>query len=126
MEASGRYEESDDHPESGWHESLGPVPVLKPADTNSEATGFPIRLEAPPVEIPRLYAALEGRMWERMQSDWRSREGGIAGCFTLGITSAVPGEGKTTIALHLALHIARNTFNRVCLIDLSLGEDELS
>src|SRR5207244_93672 len=36
------------------------------------------------------------------------------------------GEGKSTVALQLALHIARNTLNKVCLIDLSLGDDQLS
>lgn len=44
----------------------------------------------------------------------------------LGVTSAVAGEGKTTVALHLAMDIARNNFKKVCLIDMSLGEDTLS
>jgi|GEM_PF-3169814 ATPases involved in chromosome partitioning len=42
-----------------------------------------------------------------------------------GITSAVTGEGKTSVALHLALTIARNSFKRVCLIDMSLGDDDI-
>ena len=45
--------------------------------------------------------------------------------YTLGVTSAVVGEGKTTVAMHLAMNAARNTFQRVCLIDLSLGEDTI-
>jgi Mrp family chromosome partitioning ATPase len=47
----------------------------------------------------------------------------------LGVTSAVPGEGKTTVALRLAMDIARYKANRsdtVCLVDMSLGEDTLS
>ena len=44
----------------------------------------------------------------------------------LGVTSAIEGEGKTTVALHLAMDIARNNFKKVCLMDMSLGEDTLS
>jgi Mrp family chromosome partitioning ATPase len=43
----------------------------------------------------------------------------------IGVTSAVVGEGKTTIALHLARSIASSSYRRVCLLDLSLGEDDL-
>ena len=44
----------------------------------------------------------------------------------MGVTSAIAGEGKTTVALHLAMDIARNNFKKVCLIDMGLGEDTLS
>ena len=44
----------------------------------------------------------------------------------LGVTSAIAGEGKTTIALHLAMSIARNSFKKVCLIDLSLSRNTLA
>lgn len=44
----------------------------------------------------------------------------------IGVTSAIAGEGKTTIALHLAMSIARNSFKKVCLIDLSLSRNTLS
>ncbi|MES2463047.1 MAG: CpsD/CapB family tyrosine-protein kinase [Armatimonadota bacterium] len=44
----------------------------------------------------------------------------------LGVTSAVAGEGKTTVALHLAMSIARDYGKDVCLMDLSLGSDTLS
>lgn len=44
----------------------------------------------------------------------------------IGVTSAIPGEGKTTIALHLAMSIARNSFKKVCLVDLSLSRNTLS
>ena len=46
--------------------------------------------------------------------------------YVLGITSAVLGEGKTTVALHLAMTIARDTFKKVCLIDMSLGKGDLA
>jgi protein-tyrosine kinase len=42
--------------------------------------------------------------------------------FVLGVTSAVPGEGKTTTATHLALTMAMNSYKRICLIDFSLSE----
>jgi Mrp family chromosome partitioning ATPase len=44
----------------------------------------------------------------------------------LGVTSALPGEGKTAIAFHLAMSIARGDHKQVCLIDMSLGENTLS
>lgn len=44
----------------------------------------------------------------------------------IGVTSAVSGEGKSTIALHLAMSIARNSFKSVCLIDLSLSHSTLA
>jgi len=46
--------------------------------------------------------------------------------FVLGITSAVVGEGKTTVAMNLAESAARNTWYRVCLVDLGLDGDEIS
>lgn len=44
----------------------------------------------------------------------------------MGVTSAVAGEGKSTIALHLAMSIAKNSFKKVCLIDLSLSRSTLA
>ena len=85
-----------------------------------------VRMEKTPAEFATLYAALERRI---MQSDSRtligSRRLSREAPFVLGVTSAVPGEGKTTVALHLALTAARNTFKRVCLIDLSMGAGDL-
>ncbi len=42
--------------------------------------------------------------------------------FILGVTSSVPGEGKTTTATHLALTMALNSYKRICLMDFSLSE----
>jgi len=42
--------------------------------------------------------------------------------FILGVSSAVPGEGKTTTATHLALTMALNSYKRICLMDFSLSE----
>jgi Mrp family chromosome partitioning ATPase len=38
----------------------------------------------------------------------------------IGVTSALPREGKSTIALQLAATIARHTHKKVCLVDLGL------
>lgn len=46
--------------------------------------------------------------------------------YVLGVTSAVVGEGKTTVAINLAESAARNTWFRVCLVDLGLDGDEIS
>jgi Mrp family chromosome partitioning ATPase len=46
--------------------------------------------------------------------------------FVLGVTSAVLGEGKTTVAMNLAESASRNTWYRVCLLDLGLDGDEIS
>ena len=50
---------------------------------------------------------------------------GMAAPTVFGVTSALVGEGKTTVAMHLAFSIARNSFKKVCLIDLGMGEDEI-
>lgn len=71
--------------------------------------------------VERQVAAVGGRLW---RDNSLMRAGAGPSC-VLGVTSAIGGEGKTTVALHLALNAARNTFKSVCLIDLSLGENDL-
>lgn len=72
-----------------------------------------------------LYAAIERQAVEACDTNFIMRVLTTGHPYTLGITSALIGEGKTTIALHLAMSAARNSPYRVCLIDLSLGEDEI-
>lgn len=48
-----------------------------------------------------------------------------ARCFVVGVTSAVYGEGKTTVAMNLAGTIAQNSQARVCLVDCNLRNWEL-
>ncbi|MBC8140132.1 MAG: CpsD/CapB family tyrosine-protein kinase [Armatimonadetes bacterium] len=54
-----------------------------------------------------------------------ARRGTANTATVIGVTSAVPGEGKTTTALHIALALAHNSYRNVCLIDLGLGQDVL-
>ncbi len=46
-------------------------------------------------------------------------------CFVVGVTSAVYGEGKTTVAMNLANTIAQNSPNRIALVDLNLRNRDL-
>lgn len=78
-----------------------------------------VRLETTPQEFGHLLAALERR---ELDADEPSTDRPLV----LGVSSSVRGEGKTTVALHLALTVARDTFKRVCLIDLSLTGDAVA
>src|SRR3954470_13524689 len=46
-------------------------------------------------------------------------------CFVVGVTSAVYGEGKTTVAMNLASTIAQNSPERIALVDLNLRNRDL-
>ncbi|HEV8573173.1 MAG TPA: CpsD/CapB family tyrosine-protein kinase [Dehalococcoidia bacterium] len=110
---------------------IGEKPVLRrvdspPRERDPAASHIPLRLDRLHVEMSQLYAALENRLPAWIENMWGSEEGEVAPAYALGITSAIAGEGKSTIALHLALHVARNTSKKVCLIDLSLSDDALS
>ncbi|MBV9852386.1 MAG: CpsD/CapB family tyrosine-protein kinase [Armatimonadetes bacterium] len=86
-----------------------------------------VRMERTPAAFASLYAALERQITlAEAKTLIGARRLTRDAPYVLGVTSAVPGEGKTTTALHLALTAARNTFKRVCLIDLSLGRGDLS
>lgn len=60
-----------------------------------------------PEEYSRLHADIE-------------RASSPARCFVVGVTSAVYGEGKTTVALNLAGTMAQNSPARVALVDFNL------
>ena len=104
-----------------------------PHSPPEEAAAYPsppvinLRVEKTPPEFSHLYAALERQI--AGVGDVTLLSGETLGAdrpFVLGVTSALVGEGKTTVALHLAMTIARDTFKRVCLVDLSLGKGELA
>lgn len=85
-----------------------------------------LRAERTPAEFSHLYASLERQISGVGEVTLMSGETlGAERPYVLGVTSAVLGEGKTTVALHLAMTIARDTFKRVCLIDMSLGKGDL-
>src|SRR5882724_6603220 len=66
--------------------------------------------------IPEEYARLHADI-ERASSPSR--------CFVVGVTSAVYGEGKTTVAMNLAGTIAQNSTHRVALVDINLRNWDL-
>lgn len=84
-------------------------------------------VEKTPAEFSHLYASLERQI--AGVGDVTLISGETLGAdrpYVLGITSAIRGEGKTTIALHLAMTIAHDTFKKICLIDMSLGKGDLA
>jgi protein-tyrosine kinase len=109
------------------------LPSAMPGAEPQDAPEYPaaplhdLRVEKTPAEFSHLYAALERQI--AGVGDVTLLSGETLGSdrpYVLGITSALVGEGKTTVALHLAMTIARDTYKRVCLIDLSLGKGELA
>jgi capsular exopolysaccharide synthesis family protein len=66
--------------------------------------------------VPEEYARLHADL-ERASSPSR--------CFVVGVTSAVYGEGKTTVAMNLAGTIAQNSSQRVALVDCNLRNWDL-
>lgn len=117
--------------------------VLKPEDETGslsrlepEAVGstlepqtpqFNVRIERTPIEFSHLYAALERQVAGMGDMTLMTHETlGADRPYVLGVTSAVEGEGKTSAAMHLAMTVARHTFKRVCLIDMSLGNGDMA
>ena len=84
-----------------------------------------IRIEKSMTEFAHLYAEVE-RQLEGIGTGeaWAERKA-ENGSFLLGVTSAVEGEGKTTVALHLAMNAAFHSNKQICLIDAGLGDDEI-
>lgn len=85
-----------------------------------------IRVERSPVEFSLLFAEVEREMSGVDVRQSLAEQLDAEDTYTLGVTSAIPGEGKTTVALHLAMNAAYHTHRRVCLIDLGLCDDEIA
>jgi len=95
--------------------------------THSPPPVISLSVEKTPSEFSHLYASLERQIAGVGDVTLISGETlGGERPYVLGVTSAVTGEGKTTVALHLAMTVARDTFKRVCLIDMSLGKGDLA
>jgi len=104
-----------------------PVASEENAPTRSSSPVINLRVEKTPAEFSHLYASLERQIAGVGDVTLISGETlGAERPYVLGVTSAVLGEGKTTVALHLAMTVARDTFKRVCLIDMSLGKGDLA
>lgn len=105
----------------------GGQPSDAPGQAGPGSSGVSLRVEQTPAEFGHLYAALERQapgLGEVLGAGTDAL--GTASPYVLGVTSAVGGEGKTTVALHLAMTIARDTFKKVCLLDMSLGGSDLA
>src|SRR5262249_38521413 len=106
------------------------------AETNSGSNtlmsqgALPVRIRLEPewMEVTHLYAAMEryadGLLPTTTADALQAVLGGAnppAGSpKVVGVSSAVRREGKTTVAVQLAINIARNTYKKVALLDLSL------
>ncbi len=120
---------------ANWqHRTLRPDEMAALSRLDSEPTTPPVphaptinlRVEKTPTEFSHLYASLERQVAGVGEVTLMSGETlGAERPYVLGVTSAVAGEGKTTTALHLAMTIARDTFKKVCLIDMSMGKGDL-
>jgi Mrp family chromosome partitioning ATPase len=106
---------------------LGAQAESQPHEPAPSAPLINLRVEKTPAEFSHLYASLERQIAGVGDVTLVSGETlGAERPYVLGVTSAVLGEGKTTVALHLAMTVARDTFKRVCLIDMSLGKGDLA
>lgn len=107
--------------------ALSQLDVVGPESEAGAITSFQLRIGDTPAAFTHLYANLE-RIANRV-SDMSIVTGNLLETerpYVLGVTSAIAGEGKTTVALHMALTIARSTAKRVCFVDLSLGDNDLA
>jgi Mrp family chromosome partitioning ATPase len=87
-----------------------------------------VQVPPPPCmpQVFHLHAALERRLSEMSHGALDVRPSiGVRRGRAFGVTSAVRGEGKTTIALQLALHAAQSSCQNVCLMELGLTGDDL-
>ena len=102
----------------GEENSPGPVVVAG----HQPARGKDARRVQPPVCLPG--AADRGR--RRRHPDQRRDSWVPTGPMCSESPAPCWGRGRRPIALHLAMTIARDTFKRVCLIDMSLGKGDLA
>ncbi len=107
-----------------WEGSLslpGPIGITGAAREellSCSLTALQMGADGSSEEFSQLFATIESNnaVANSAQATSNSRNGHI-----LGITSALVGEGKTTVALNLAMRAARSTHIKVCLIDMGLN-----
>ncbi len=103
--------------------------IAQPLGDNPGVLTLSLTATPTPPEFLHLYSALENNgldshaptsiAFNGLAQDGLSQDRP----FILGVTSSVPGEGKTTTATHLALTMALNSYKRICLMDFSLSEN---
>lgn len=106
----------------------------QPADTSVGSSG-PTRIATVEPKIRRiatqefehLWAEVERNLVQTSCSNSNSKSHtGYGARYIIGVTSAVDGEGKTTVAENLAESASQSTWRKVCLIDLSLNSDDIA
>ena len=97
------------------------IPVLHALTAESDTFPMPVRLDPLPESFRYLYATLEAEIGRE-----RGEKGVTGTGYILGVTSAVQGEGVSTVALHLARAAAAATFKRVAIVELSLSQPVLA
>lgn len=108
--------------------SMAPNVTVVPAEALRRVH---VAIERSDADFAQLHAAMEWQLAESANSGhWDDAAEHLSDPLletdnVFGVTSSVPGEGKTTIAMHLAFSIARNSGRKVCLIDLGLSDNEI-
>ena len=108
--------------------SMAPNVTIVPAEALRRVH---VAIERSDADFAQLHAAMEWQLAESANAGhWDDAAEHLSDPLletdsVFGVTSSVPGEGKTTIAMHLAFSIARNSGRKVCLIDLGLGDNEI-
>ena len=94
--------------------ALVPLPVS--GTRHSRGRDEQANLKSACIMMPEEYACLHAEI---------ERAARPPECFVVGVTSAVYGEGKTTVAMNLAGTIAQNSTQRVALVDTNLRTRDL-
>ncbi|MBN9439284.1 tyrosine-protein kinase domain-containing protein [Bosea sp. (in: a-proteobacteria)] len=111
-------------------ECLGIVPLLRPANTLGKADEAQASTE-PPASAPAILSEAQTKpfspLWQALRhvSVASDLSAPLAGPRSLAVTSALGGEGKTTIAANLAL-MAASSGRRILLVDAQLYDPALS
>lgn len=112
-------------------ECLGIVPLLRPANSTGKADRAQAATTLPPANAPAILSEAQTKpfspLWQALRhvSVASDLSAPLAGPRSLAVTSALGGEGKTTIAANLAL-MAAGSGRRILLVDAQLYDPALS